>query len=126
MRLLGIDYGEKHLGLAFSEGEIATGIGRCSRREAITHISQKCQELGIERLVLGIPGGRLEKRAREFGGQLAAVVKLPLSYWDETLSSHAAREELLKSGGSRKRRQRKEHAVAAALILQNYIEAKNG
>lgn len=124
MRILGIDYGEKNLGLAFSEGKIAAGIGSCSRKLALSHIAQTCQELEVEKLVLGIPQGRMEKPVRQFGKQLSQAVGLPVIYWDETLTSQEAREALVKSGGTRKRRRQKEHAVAAAILLQNYIEAK--
>lgn len=125
MRILALDYGQKRIGVAFSEGIQAEGMTHFSHGEAFTRIPELCRTLRVEQIVIGLPEGRMGKLSREFGVNLEKICRIPVVYWDETLSTKTAQEYLRDTTISRKRQQQKEHQIAAALILQSYIDAKN-
>lgn len=83
-----------------------------------------------ERIIVGLPTGmsgregHQAKAVREFAKQLGETVKTPIKFWDERLSTSIAEQALITSG--RRRRERKERidAVAAAVILQSYLDSR--
>lgn len=83
-----------------------------------------------ERIIVGLPTsmsgreGPQAKAVREFAKQLGETVKTPITFWDERLTTSIAEQALITSG--RRRRERKERidAVAAALILQSYLDSR--
>lgn len=123
MNLLGIDYGRRFVGIAFSQGVSAQGLMAVPTAAALETIRQLCQKHEVERLVIGLPDGFLRQEASVFGAQLGTSLGLSIEYWDETLTSFQAQQQLQKSGQKRKTQKQKEHQVAAALILDSYIEA---
>lgn len=124
MKILGIDYGEKKIGLSVSEGEFITPIGiLLNTKELEEKIKELIQKEGIGKIVIGISEGRLNQKQREFGAKIVQTLSLPVVFWDETLTSREAVKKMIESGRSRKRR-RLEDAVAAALILESYLESQ--
>jgi putative Holliday junction resolvase len=133
MRTLGIDYGTVRIGLALSDslGMIAQPfcvVKAKSLKEAVSEIGIKCGENGVERIVLGLPrhmnGDESEssKSARKLGDALKAELGLPVFYCDERLSTCAAEKAMLEADVSREKRKEKIDAVAASIILQNYLD----
>lgn len=133
--VLGIDYGEKRIGLA-----IAHGIARLPRplrtlettESVIEQIGDIIEQEQIGLVVIGLPrsmdGGMHVQAARveEFTAQLAAAVSIPVKQVDETLTSVQA-EEILASGGKRVVTEKGQiDAMAAALILERYFEEDQG
>lgn len=119
--ILGIDYGLRHLGLAISEGEIAqplATVGIKNLQEGIREVAKKTKELGIDLIVVGISEGKSKARSLAFGARLTDMLRLPVEYIDETLSSHEA-----ESIGIRIAKE-KTHARAAAIILQRFLDTK--
>lgn len=123
MNVLGLDYGEKHIGVAFSEGIFAQALTSFSTKEATLRIKKLCQERRVDLIVIGLPEGRLSKKVKQYGQALVSQLKIPVQYIDETLTSQSS-SKLLYNYTSKKRRD-KEHSVAAALILQSFIDKKN-
>ena len=123
MRLLGIDFGLKKIGLAMSEGGIMDPLLVIENsKEAFQKISSLCQEHEIEQIVVGLPKGKLVPQIKEFGEKLASLIKLPVVFQDETLTSKLAIAKMIEAGKGRMARREKEDAIAAALILQDYLE----
>lgn len=123
MNVLGIDYGRRFVGIAFSQGEAASGLMTVPTAAAVDTIGKLCQEHKVKKLVIGLPEGFLKQETSVFGARLGTSLGLPIEFWDETLTSFQAQQTLQKSGQKIKTRKQKEHAIAAALILDSYIEA---
>ncbi len=123
MKILAIDYGEKKIGLAQSEGQYASGIGVVDTAESLVRLVRICTQNSIEKIVIGLPEGNLREQVLNYGEKLKSRLKLEIQYWDETLSSQKARQNL--NFLSRKSRKQKEHQTAAAVILQSYLDETN-
>ena len=138
MRVLGIDYGDKRVGLAVSDegGLIASGLPTFQRkgddRPVIEHVRQRCEEYGVERIVVGLPlnmDGSFGPRARlttEFANRLRNALGLDVETWDERLTSEQADRLMLAADLSRAQRKKRRDRVAAHLILQSYLDARRG
>ncbi len=136
MRILGIDYGEKRIGLAVcDELEItARGISvieRKSKKADLEAIAAAVAEHNAAAVVVGYPlrldgsaGIQCEKVDR-FIAALKEVIPVPVIAWDETLSTKEA-EGLMREAGVRRRKKRgMVDRIAAALILQDYLNRKS-
>ncbi len=135
MRFLGVDFGEKRVGLAVSDADasLATPLSTLTRRsdaQVIDELTRLVADEEIGAIVVGEPRGpggsrgEAAERARSFARKLELATGLPVRLVDETLTSHAAAQRL----GSRKRRGRREQgrldAVAAQIILQQALDAR--
>lgn len=119
LRFLGIDYGLKKIGLAISEGFLVEPFGVFKNKKQLIKI---CEEQEIKKIIIGISEGKMAEKTRDFGSQLASRTGLPIEYQDETLTSEEAKKLMVKIGKPKKKRQKQEDAVAAALILQTYLD----
>lgn len=135
MRSLGIDFGERRIGLAISdpEGRLAvplTTLERKSDRSAAAQIAEIAASEGVARLVLGEPvgldgeRGPAAARARAFAGRLAGRTGLPVVLVNEALTSVEAAARLREAGGGGKREQGRIDAVAAQILLQEALDAR--
>ncbi|MBI4058373.1 Holliday junction resolvase RuvX [Candidatus Gottesmanbacteria bacterium] len=125
MSILGIDFGKKWIGLAISDGEFAQGIGCFQTGEVVERIRALIkQEEMITTIVIGRPEGRLKEAVEKFGSALHKHFNIPIIFWEETLTSRAARERLSELGARNKSRKTKEHQVAATLLLQDYLDSR--
>lgn len=139
--LMGLDFGEKTIGVAVSDrmGGVATPL-ETVRRKKFTLDSGRLLEIiagrDINGIILGLPrnmdgteGPRCQS-TRAFARNLSHVTDLPISYWDERLSTVAAERALLEADTSRKRRSEVIDHVAASYILQGALDRlrhlKNG
>ena len=133
-RLLGLDLGTKTIGLALSdlERQIATPLETIQRVKfgldaaALLKIAQKHQVSG---LVIGLPlnmdgteGPRVQS-TRAFVRNLAPLTDLPIVFWDERMSTLAVTRTLLDADASRAKRAAVVDKMAAAYILQGFLEA---
>jgi putative Holliday junction resolvase len=121
MKLLGIDYGLRRIGLAISEGAIASPLGIAKNLPGVVQIAKS---QGIDKLVIGLPDPRSEK-IKKFGTRLSEITELPVEYWDETLSTVVARKKMIDSGSSTKEKKQSIDQNAAAVILQSYLDAQH-
>lgn len=119
MKLLGIDFGEKNIGLALAVGPLAEPLGTVKNLKAVQQI---CQEQGIEKIIIGLSEGKMAEKTRRFGQHLAQLTGLPIVYQDETLTSVEAEAMMIKSAKPRRKRRTQRDAFSACLILQNYLD----
>ncbi|MHB9097589.1 MAG: Holliday junction resolvase RuvX [Syntrophales bacterium] len=135
MRILGLDYGSRRIGVAICDelGMTAQGVATIVRRNReadLGAIDEMVKRHGVERIVVGYPlrldgseGIQCEKINR-FIRRLEARISLPVIRWDETLSTSEAQELLRLSGLRREKRRGIVDRVAASIILQGYLDAK--
>jgi putative Holliday junction resolvase len=133
-RLIGIDYGEKRIGIAASDGALAvpvTILEHTSRGDDLDRVADIILEREADAVVVGLPlhssgdEGEQARRCRRFAESLARSTGLPVEYQDETLSSvtaEAAVRELPGVGHGRHSRSVDDHA--AARILQAYLDER--
>jgi len=133
VRILGLDIGEKRIGVALSDplGIMAgalTVIERTTDEAAIKQILDLACENEVERIVVGMPrslDGSLGKQAQavqSFIDSLKGHTQLPLVTWDERLSTVAAERTMLEIGMKRDKRKKRRDSLAAAFILQGYLD----
>ena len=134
MRILGVDYGDKRIGLALSDalgivaGPVGTYEARGMRKD-IDYIAALAKEKQAEAIVLGLPvnmdgthGERAEK-TKAFGRNLEKVSGLNVIYKDERLSTVSAEKSLIESNMRREKRKGVIDTVAAQIILQSYLDS---
>ena len=132
MRIMAIDYGDAHIGLAVSDpmgilaGDAWT-MEEWDMSRAASRITQEAEKRGVSRFVLGLPknmdgseGPRAEK-SREFKALLETQSGLEVDLWDERRSSIEAHAILHESGKKEKAHRKTVDAVAASLILEGYL-----
>ncbi len=132
MKYLGVDYGLKKVGLAFSEGQVAwvyKVLDVNSLSDAVEKIAHVIKEEQIERVVVGVPDKKAAKVINNFIKSLEKKItennlNVSVIKADETLSSYQARNLMIEMGTAKKARE-KEDAYAAALILQNFLDTLN-
>ncbi len=121
-KLLGIDYGLTHIGLAVSEHTLATPLSTmANNQELLTKLAGLISTEGITHIVCGLPEGKLVPIIKDFANQLSLLVHLPVTLHPETLSTQEAKQKLVESGANRAKK-RNDHAYAACLILEDYLE----
>jgi len=124
MKILGIDFGLKNIGLALSESELAEPFGQLKITTIallVEKLKKICLEQKIELIVLGLPEGKIATPVKQFGQNLQKTINLPLIFQDETLTSKEATQKMLEIGKPLKKR-REDHVFAACLILQAYLD----
>jgi putative Holliday junction resolvase len=136
-RVLGIDAGERRVGIAMSDELrlLASPVTVLDRRGGLAPVLDTIAELarreGVAHLVVGLPlnadgsAGRQARRAEQFARVAERVVGLPVELWDERLTTQEA-EAIVRAQGRNLRRLRAQgqlDAVAAAVILQDYLDA---
>lgn len=133
-RYLGVDYGTKRVGLAISDGLGITArpLEVVKRTEAVSRITAIVAELQVDKIVVGMPtglgGGEGESAigARELGDELAEAAGVEVVFFDERFTSRMAEGALLESGMKRRDRRATVDKVAAAIILQSYLDVSDG
>ena len=137
MRIMGLDYGSKTVGVAISDslGISAQGIETICRKEenklrkTCARIEALIEEYQVERIVLGLPKhmnneiGDRAKLSIEFGEMLRRRTGLEVVMWDERLSSVEAERVLIESKVRRGNRKQYIDKIAAVFILQGYLDS---
>jgi len=132
-RLLGLDLGEKTIGIALSDTllSVATPLVTLKRRKFTanaTELQTLIKEHGVGGIVVGLPlnmdgsEGPSAQSARAFARNFVAAVDIPLVFWDERLSTAAVTRTLLEADSSRKRRAEVVDKMAASYILQGALD----
>ncbi len=134
-RVLGIDFGERRIGLALSDpsGIIAQPYMTFDTREdgdIVKKIEELIEEQKVERIVLGIPRnmngsiGEKGEAVLEFSNLLSSRLKLPIILWDERLSSVESLKVLRHAGAKLHKHKKAVDRISAALILQGYLDSQ--
>jgi len=134
-RILGLDPGERRVGVALSDptGTIASPHSVIDRRsvELTEAVRSLCEEHDVEQIVVGLPTGLSgvegpsAKAARTVGTSVADATGLPVEYQDERFTTVTAEAALLEGGVRREKRRDVRDKVAAAVILQTYLDRKD-
>ena len=137
MRILGLDYGSKTVGVAVSDPLLITAQGveiirRDSEnkiRKTYARIEELCREYEVEKIVLGNPknmngtDGERAQKSLEFKEALERRTGIPVIMWDERLTTVSADNVMMESGIRRENRKEYVDEIAAMIILQNYLES---
>ena len=141
MRILGLDFGSKTVGLAVSDELLLTAQGleiirRQSPnklRQTLARIEELVSEYQVETIVLGYPKnmnntiGERALKSLEFREMLERRTGLPVVMWDERLTTIEANRTLMESGVRRENRKEHLDQLAAIFILQGYLDSlRNG
>lgn len=132
MRIIGVDYGTTRVGVAVSDPseKIASPLVVVPAEQAAEAIRELVVELGAGSIVVGLPvsfsgeEGEAARRARAFAADLAESTSLPVQFWDERLTTTSAEAVLLKAGLRRRRRRQTVDKVAAAIMLQGFLDSR--
>lgn len=128
---MGLDIGGRRIGVAVSDetGMIASPVAMIERRSDVARqLRELITRYGAARLVAGLPvglSGREGPQATEvraYADALGVEVGMPVEYWDERLSTSIAEQSLIAQGTRRDKRKQQVDAVAAAVILQGYLD----
>lgn len=133
MRIMGLDLGEKTIGVAMSDPLALTAqpveVIRRSKTE-MDELARLIREYEVEEIILGYPknmNGSLGERAGltgEYGRKLEVRFALPVKLWDERLSTVGASRALLEADLSRAKRKKVIDKMAAVFILQGYLDSR--
>lgn len=135
MRVLGIDPGARRIGLALSdaEGRFASPLPAVQSKaadETVRKLAAEAERCQAERLVVGLPlrldgsEGESARLARKLAAALHAATGLVVVLWDERMTTRAAERALAETGTRGARRKQAVDSVAAALLLQSYLDAE--
>ena len=137
-RALGVDLGDARIGLAVSDplGHIAQPLEtvQCvGPKKDVQRIVARAKELEVAVIVVGLPllmsgeEGERALEAREFASQLERrLAGVPVELWDERLTTVQAERTMISDGVRRRRRKTSVDSIAAALILQGYLDSRHG
>lgn len=133
MRVLGLDVGQKTVGVAISDplGFTAQGITtirRTKKDNDVEEIKKLCDEYEVETIVVGLPKnmdgsiGFAGEKIQEFSELIKEKINLEIVFWDERLTTVAAHKAMLEADLSRGKRKKIVDKVAATYILQGYLD----
>lgn len=129
-RALGLDFGHKRVGVAISD-ELwiaANALTVLPRGEAPARVADLVQEYGVTQIVIGLPTtlsgqeGRSAIAARQFGDEIEEATGLAITWVDERFTSKDAERVMLEAGTRRRVRRTNLDKVAAAVILQSFLD----
>ena len=135
MRILGVDLGDKRVGLAISDplGFTAQGIEThlvTSKKELLKHLAEICREYKAGEVVVGLPvnmdgsRGAKAQEVEKLLPEMRQALGIPVKTWDERLTSRQAGRLMIQQGLSRQKQKMNSDRMAATLILQGYLETK--
>lgn len=133
-RVLGIDVGSVRIGLAISDETctIASPLATFPNesRTLWPRIEREMEDREVDRVVIGLPRlldgseGEAADSARTFAAELARRTQIDIELWDERFTTTIAERSLIAAGVRRKRRREVIDSVAAAVLLQSWLDAR--
>jgi putative Holliday junction resolvase len=136
--LLGVDWGDRRIGLALTDETrtiarpLATLTRRPGKRFPMQQLLAHCAEQGVAGVVVGLPldergeEGEAATAARQLAADIARRSGLPVELWDERLTTARALRTVREMGGSTRGRKEDVDALAAAVMLQHFLDAGRG
>ena len=126
MNYLGIDYGLKNVGLSISSdsplAEPLDTIKNKSLEQLVATIVRLLDENSIDKVVIGLPEGKIKSKVEEFRDYLQTVINAEIILWNEDYSTKQAQFQARQARKTVGKIKSKEHSWAATVILQNYLE----
>ena len=134
-RIMGLDIGDKTIGVAVSDlmgltAQGVTTIKRVGKKKDIEAIKQIIAEKQVNKIVSGLPKnmngtiGTQGEKVQKFCELLKEETNLPIEFWDERLSTVAAERSLIEGNVRRENRKKVIDMLAAVIILQGYLDLK--
>ncbi len=134
-RIMGLDIGDKTIGVAVSDlmgltAQGVTTIKRVGKKKDIEAIKQIIAEKQVNKIVSGLPKnmngtiGTQGEKVQKFCELLKEETNLPIEFWDERLSTVAAERSLIEGNVRRENRKKVIDMLAAVIILQGYLDSK--
>ena len=134
-RIMGLDIGNKTIGVAVSDlmgltAQGVTTIKRVGKKKDIEAIKQIISEKQVNKIVSGLPKnmngtvGPQGEKVQKFCELLKEETNLPIEFWDERLSTVAAERSLIEGNVRRENRKKVIAMLAAVIILQGYLDLK--
>ena len=135
MRVMGLDVGQKSIGIAISDALLLTAQARPTlRRKSLKSDIETIRRLALENevheIVVGQPlhmNGKespQSQKVAQFAQELHKTVGLPIVFWDERLTSFEAEQHLEQMGLNWRQRREQVDKIAAMIILQNYLDSR--
>jgi putative Holliday junction resolvase len=135
MRILGLDFGTKRIGVAMSDELLLTaqGLDTIQRKELksdLALIKGIVDSNGVSEVIVGLPlnmNGTYSEKTKEavlFAGELEKAISVPIKTWDERLTSMQADRAMLEGDMSRAKRRKLSDRLAAQIILQSYLDSR--
>ena len=135
MRVLALDVGDRRIGVAISDPTQVLArslkvIQRVSRREDFGTVVRLVEEYEVEKVVVGYPrsldgtAGRQAEKVERYAAGLAEALDVPVLLWDERFSTVSAERLMREAGLTGKKNRERVDAVAAAVILQDYLDSR--
>jgi putative Holliday junction resolvase len=135
MRILGIDYGDRSIGLAISDKLriTAQALGRYqvkNRKADALYFKNLVKQHQVSKIVIGLPlqmdgsEGIRVKKTREFVRWLEKALGLPVVFWDERLTTRQALQVLHEQKMNGREKKKRKDQIAATIILSNYLESE--
>lgn len=132
---MGMDFGDKTIGIAISDALCLTAqakdvINRTNLREDLHIIVDYLEKYKVDEIIVGMPRnmdgsmGKSARKVKEFVNFLENNLTLPITLWDERLTTVQAERILLEADLSRAKRKKVIDQLAAAIILQSYLESR--
>jgi len=132
---MGLDFGNKTIGIAISDALCLTAqakdvINRTNLREDLHIIVDYLEKYKVDEIIVGMPRnmdgsmGKSARKVKEFVNFLENNLTLPITLWDERLTTVQAERILLEADLSRAKRKKVIDQLAAAIILQSYLESR--
>jgi putative Holliday junction resolvase len=136
VRIIGLDFGSKTIGVALSDeltitAQTLTSISRTTPERDLKAILEMISEYQASELVIGLPvnmdgsRGPAAAAVEEFSGRLRDLTDIKIVHWDERLTTVAAERILLEGDLSRRKRKKVIDRLAAAIILQGYLDSRH-
>ncbi|WP_239617528.1 Holliday junction resolvase RuvX [Cohnella mopanensis] len=134
MRIMGLDYGERRIGVAMSDlfGWTAQGVEVIDQKvvaDPMARIVELIKQYEVESIVVGLPKnmngtvGPSGENCIAFAEKLKETLSLPVQLWDERLTTVSAERTLLEADVSRRKRKLVIDKMAAAILLQSYLDS---
>ena len=134
-RIMGLDIGDKTIGVAVSDlmgltAQGVTTIKRVGKKKDIEAVKQIIAEKQVNKIVSGLPKnmngtvGPQGEKVQKFCELLKEETNLPIEFWDERLSTVAAERSLIEGNVRRENRKKVIDMLAAVIILQGYLDSK--
>jgi putative pre-16S rRNA nuclease len=134
MRLLGLDIGDRTIGVSVSDplGYTAQGITTIRRKSEeydLNELEKICNEYNVEKIISGLPKnmngsvGPQGEKVLELCEKIKEKLNLPIIMWDERLTTAAAHKAMIEGDLSRKKRKKIVDKIAAIYILQGYLDS---
>jgi putative Holliday junction resolvase len=135
-RILGLDHGNRRIGVAVSDplgltAQPLPAIAREGNRKDVAEVGRLAAELGATSVVLGLPllmngdEGPAAVRARKFGERIETELSLPVTMWDERMTTVQSERHLIDSGVRRDRRRELRDSLSAMFLLQSVLDFRN-